>query len=175
MVKWFIKMLDRIFAVIGAFLFAQFPFFIQQYTHRLSGHINELSYQVKRLSEAATQSGKTLEQFVQKFVSSHDSDFKLEGELMQEMIVRLKDLSYALESLLRSTPLSRPFSFFYHANWDVVKGTFSSYNLGIPFTLEGAIYALIGIFAGHYFYVGLSAFFNRVAVGFKRAQSKKDS
>jgi hypothetical protein len=148
MFRWISTLLDRIFAVLGALLFAQLPLFMVQYRHVLSGHVNELRTQVEFMRVAAKHSGKTLEQFINKFVSSPDSDFALQGQNMQLMVDRWHQLADSGKALDHASMIERPFVFFYHVNYDLIKETAHGFVFGIPFTIEGAFYALLGIIAG---------------------------
>lgn len=149
MIKIIGGLLDRIFAVIGALLFSQVPVFMQQYTQRLAGHVAELSIQIEKMRQAASLTGKTLQQYVQKFMSASDPDFARQGVIMNEMTHRWQNLSEGLTAMQNASAVTRPFAFGYHLNLDIFKNTFQSFDLGLVFTVEGFIYALIGIAAGY--------------------------
>jgi len=173
MIEWLSKILDRIFAVVGALLFIQFPVFMDQYVMHLAGRVDELQYQVLLMREAATQSGKTLKEFVAKFIENSDLDFSRQGELMQGMVQRLSSFSDSLASLLNANFLTRPFKFLFHLDWAVVKSTFSTYKIGLFLTFESLIYGLIGIVVGYYFYQVVHTLFQRIGNGFSRARKKE--
>lgn len=156
MKEWFPRMIDRIFAVIGALVFLQIPLFIQQYSQRLSGHLEELRYQVGLLNEVSTQSGKTLQEFISKFVHSSDLDFSRQGELLQAMIQRLDKLNNAYLGLHNSTLFTKPFVFMYYSDWEILRSTMTSYKVGVPLSIEGLIYGIIGIFVGYFAFTGIS-------------------
>lgn len=159
MLKWISGLLDRIFAAAGAVLFSQCPLFIQQYIQQLSGHATELRLQVNAIQQAATHSGKTLEQFIQKFVDSGDVDFVRQGDIMLAMVSRWYNFSDAYSALQNSSVFSRPFVFVFHFNWDIAKSTWHNFIFGLPFNLEGLIFALMGILFGYLFYFGLRRLF----------------
>ncbi|MGA8164347.1 MAG: DUF2937 family protein [Waddliaceae bacterium] len=152
MFEWLNGLLDRVFAVAGAFLFSQIPHFFQHYTHRLGGHLAELQLQVNTLQRAAGKSGKTLHEYGQKFLVHSDEDFVSQGEMIQGIITRHADLSEAYSSLLNSGSFTRLFSFFEHFHSDIVLMTLKNYTVGLTFSLEGAIYTLLGIGFGYLFY-----------------------
>lgn len=162
MLKWISGLLDRICAVAGALLFSQLPLFMQQYTQQLSGHVAELRLQVNAIQQAATHSSKTLEQFIQKFVESNDPDFVRQGDIMLAMVNRWYQFSDAYTALQESSVFTRPFNFLYHLNWDIAAGTWNIYTFGIPFNLEGLIFALIGIVVGYIIYYGIRKLFSGV-------------
>lgn len=164
MLQWFGGLLDRICAVVGALAVSQIPLFIQQYKHQLSGHVAELQIQVDAMRQAASHSGKTLEQFIKKFVDSQDGDFSLQGEIMQSMVSRWHSLSDAFFALKDASLFTKPVVFALHFNPAIAKETMDSFVPGIPLSLEGGVYALIGIGVGYFvFYLVKTA-----VVGFTR-------
>jgi len=148
MLKWVEGLLDRLFAVAGALIFSQIPLFIQQYSQRLAGHVAELRLQVAQLMDAASFSGKTLEQLIAKFLTSGDPDFARQGEMMQQTIWRYDHLNSALQHLETSSPLSRFFVFLHQLDWKIAQGTLDSYTFGVVFNWEGGVYLLIGVLSG---------------------------
>lgn len=150
MFKWLGGLLDRICAVAGALAFSQVPLFMQQYKQQLSGHVVELQLQVKAMRQAAMLTGKTLEQFIAKFSASTDGDFARQGEIMHAMVQRWQALSDGFAALNEASTFSAPFVFLSHLNLEIAKETASAFSLGIPLSLEGAVWAVIGIAAGYF-------------------------
>lgn len=148
MSNWIVKLLDRIFAVLGALLFSQIPLFIIYYIQQLQGHVSELQVQVDAIRRLASQNGKSLEHYIQKFLSSSDLDFHGQGLLMQKMVERLEAFSKALFSLQQASIWERPVIFVKNLDWSIFQATLDHYEVGLPITLEGAFYALLGIFIG---------------------------
>lgn len=159
MFKYFIKLLDRIFAVVGALLFSQIPLFMHQYLQGLIGHEAELRLQVEEMRRAAMQTGKTLEQFINKFLASGDIDFELQGAVMKAMLNRWQYLSDNLISLNNSTVFTRPFVFISHLDFDIAKSSLTNFEPGIPFSLEGGVYLMIGMLFGLLIFYSLRKFF----------------
>lgn len=156
MLNWIIGILDRIFAVIGAFIFSQAPHFMQQYKLMLAGHVAELTYQVKLIQRAAGESGKDLNQFIQKFLGSLDRDFVLQGEIMNSLVVRWKELSENYVALDQVTPFARPWIFLSDLKYDIFKSTLASYDFGLVFSMETLIYVMIGVGIGFFSFIVLS-------------------
>lgn len=136
---------DRILAVCFAFLFMQFPIFLQQYQLRLAGHLEELKLQVGNIDKLAISSGKTLAAFIQKFIDNPDVDFSRQGELMANMVIRLNDLNMASSALQESFFLLKPFVFIRWLDYDIAQEAIRSYQIGLVFTYETICYALLGI------------------------------
>lgn len=174
MVKWVSGLIDRIFAAAGGVLFSQAPLFMKQYIQQLYGRAAELRYQVDAMRQAATNSGKTLEQFIQKFVDSGDVDFARQGDVMSAMVNRWYYINEALTSLQESSVLTRPFVFIRHMNWDIIKSTWSQYVFGLPLTLEGLIYAVLGIIFGFLVFYGIRKFFSALWLSIKSPFMRKD-
>lgn len=142
------KILDRLCALAGALLFSQAPEFFQQYTQRLAGHVAELQRHVDILKQLAKQSGKTLHDYIHKFISNSDPDFSNQGTMMQKMVDRLNDLTLSLQSMQTASVWSRPWEFVTHLQEDIAYGTMVHFKAGLPLTLEGACYAFIGMLVG---------------------------
>lgn len=172
MSNWLTGLFDRIFAVVGALVCAQAPMFIQQYSQQLSGRVAELKLQVGAIANVAAQGNKPVTQYIQRFLDSGDQDFMLQGELMQKMTLRYGHLSEALTDLGTSSMWSKPFVFMRDFSWDIAQSTFTDFQPGIPFTLEGFIYALIGIGLGYGFFALIAFiarfFYNCIANLFRR-------
>lgn len=141
-------LLDRMCAAAGAILFLQAPLFIRQYMQQLSGHTEELRIQVQAMQKAATHSGKTLAQYIQKFIESGDVDYAHQGEIMLSLVERWHNFSETLAALQNSSVFSRPFLFLSNLNWDIFKSTWHNFAFGLPFNLEGIVYAAAGIIFG---------------------------
>lgn len=162
MLRWFVGLLDRVVAVAGAALFSQAPLFMEQYTQQLIGRTAELGIQVDAMRRSASASGKTLDQLIQKFANSGDPDFTRQGEVMSGVIQRWQDLTGSLTAMEGSTLLSRPLNFMYHMNYEVFKSTLDHYTFGFPLTVEGGVYALIGLSVGYLLFAFVRKFFRMI-------------
>jgi len=161
-------LVDRIFAVSFAVLFAQIPQFIAQYIQRLGGHLDELARIISQYQDGAKASGKTLEQFMATHLNSGIPDFISTGKMMQSNVSRYDVLSQSLEAIRSASVTVKPFVFLKNADFSIVKGTFQSFIPGVPVTVEGAIYALCGLIVGIILYFVLKWIV-------KTALSKNDS
>lgn len=149
------KILDRCCIVLGAFLFSQFPAFFQQYTQRLAGHLAELNHQLRELQHIAGQAGKTLPEYMHKFANHSDPDFAHQGTWMLNMVERQKFLSEAWVQMSQADVWARPYAFLKYLQWDIAQGTMVDFKPGLHFTLEGALYVIVGMFVGYGFYAVL--------------------
>jgi hypothetical protein len=149
MFKWIGKTTDRIGAILGAFSFSQIPMYIQSYFLQLYGHLAELQYQIEQMRIAAMQNGKTLEQFIQKFVTSSDPDYKAEGELMNSMVERSDTFAQNLYALQKANLWEQPVIFFKTADWSIAQATLDTYEVGLPLNVDGGLFAFIGLVLGY--------------------------
>jgi hypothetical protein len=147
--KWFETLLDRICALSGALIFAQFPQFFLQYLHELSGHVAELSHQVQLFDQTAKLSHKTLPELILKFLQNSDLDIVRQGELIQGMVTRLETFRIAKSSLEQASLITKPFVFLRYINQQIAVDTWKQFQLGFSFTLEGLVYAFIGMLIGY--------------------------
>jgi hypothetical protein len=139
----------------------QLPFFITQYTHQLKGHIDELKWQVKQMEVSASSSGKNLDQYISKFTKNADRDFVNQGMAMHTAVQRFEKLSHAWIELKNSSLFARPFLFFLYVQSDIFFATLNDFKMGISFTLESIVFAMIGVLIGSGLCSLVGLFFNR--------------
>lgn len=149
MLQWVGGLIDRLCAAIGAILAAQAPLFMQQYTQQLVGRQAELQLQIDAMRRNAALSGKSLEQLAQKFMASADMDVVRQGEVMFGTVDRWHHFSHALSAMQESSIWTKPFVFLYHLNGDVFSSTLHRFHMGLPLTVEGGAYALLGVACGY--------------------------
>lgn len=148
MLKFVGTILERLFGIAGALILSQFPLFMKQYTHELSGHVAELNRQVSAMREVAHQGAKSLDAFILKFVANADPDIRAQGHLMQQMVHRWHQLSESLASLQHAALWERPYLFFQYLDKGVAHDTWRTFEPGLPMTIEGVCYAFAGLLAG---------------------------
>lgn len=146
--KWFTTVLERLLGLIGALLFSQAPLFMLQYRHQMAGHVAELKRHVESMTQVAQQGGKSLQQFIQKFLTSTDADFRAQGQLMEGMVQRWQQLTEGLTRMQEASFWEQPYVFLKYFDRGVVADTYLTFQLGVPFTVEGACYALLGLLIG---------------------------
>lgn len=164
MFKWLDGLADRISAALGGFLFSQIPNFISQYTERLAGHVEEIKFHITLIQQAASLSGKSLSQYVQKFLQSHDPDFFNQGLIIQKLLLRAEILEADLQALQGASSFTRPFIFSVHFNYEMGKAALDYFQIGFILTMESGIYVLFGITVGYLLYGGIKRVFSVAAV-----------
>ena len=150
--SFFDGILDRIFSVIGAAVFSQIPEFIQQYIQRLGGHVDEAQHQVELIREAAQSSGQTLGTYIEIFITHTDPSIVHQGQLIQRTIERAEESTDALQAIKAASVFTKPFVFLAEIKYSIARAALGDFQPAIPLTLEGLIYAFIGLCFGLAFY-----------------------
>ena len=138
---------DRLLCVAGAVLFSQRPEFIQQYLQRLEGHLDEARLQLDRLKETASQSGATVGELAANAAASPDPLMQRLGILVRETAGRVDQLAADDDALRHASLLARPFVFLVHVEPSVARATWSIFRPAVPTTIEGLVYACVGMLA----------------------------
>lgn len=167
MLKFLSWLFDRLFVVLGALMGSQVPEFIQQYTQRLGGHVDELSHLLSMMKQSAALSNKSLENYIQKFMSNGDPDFVLQGKFMSSILSRWEQLTHSLYSLMESSIWAKPYVFFVNVDSEIFASTVKSYHPGFALTVEGLLYAALGAVISCSLYHGVLKLFKML---FKRPQ-----
>lgn len=156
------KFFDYGSVVVAAFLFFQFPLFIQQYKLQLIGHVQELQWQVASMQERALKTEKTLDQYIQKFIDHPDTDFSEQGESMKLVFNRWNTLSNALFQITHASIFTRPMHFLRTLQWDIFASTADTFEPGFFLNLESLLYALMGMIVGHSLFLFLANFLKKL-------------
>ena len=146
------RLLDRVLCVAGAVVFSQAPEFMQQYLQRLEGHLDEARLVVSRFKDAAAQSGLSIDQLVAGTVQNPNPAVGRLGGVIREAVTRVGDLASADEALRQATIWTRPFVFVAHLDGGIAKATLAIYKPAVPTTIEGFLYAGIGVMVVMAFY-----------------------
>lgn len=137
--------IDRVLCVLGTIAFSQIPEFMQQYLQRLGGHLDEAKRQLAQFRHVAEQSGLTLDRLIAQTAANNDvAVAKLSG-VMNDTVARVDTLQSAQDALLHASLWERPFVFARHLDMEIARGTADIFKPAIPTTVEGLIYAAIGM------------------------------
>ena len=151
-------LLDRVLCVLGAVLFCQLPEFIQQYLQRLGGSLDEARRQLAQFTQVAALSRLTLAEFIERTGHTADSGVARLASVMQEAVVRVDTLAAADAAIRAASLWRKPFVFFAHLDPSLARGTLSIYRPAVPTTVEGLIYAALGMLLILGLYQGLVRF-----------------
>ncbi|WP_438479939.1 DUF2937 family protein [Oleiharenicola lentus] len=136
---------DRLLCVAGAVAFSQIPTFMQQYLQRLGGHLDEARRQLAQFENVAKQSGLTLDRLIAQTNANSDAAVAKLGGVMSENVTRVADLQQAHDALLNASILEKPWVFIRNLDSEIASGTWHVFQPAVPTTLEGLIYALLGM------------------------------
>lgn len=137
--------LDRIVCVLGAVSFAQAPEFFQQYYQRLGGHLDEARRTLAQFEVAARAAGKPFGRFVTDTLANPDPGLAKLGQTMHDTAERVAQLQAAHQALGEASPWSRPWIFLGHLDSSIARATLEVFQPAVPTTLEGALYAALGL------------------------------
>jgi Protein of unknown function (DUF2937) len=149
------SLVDRILCVIGAVFFAQAPEFMQQYLQRLGGHLAEARRQLAQFEEIAKQTGKSVQELAAQYAANTDPAVVSMGKVVNDAELRASTLGAAEAALRDASVWSRPFVFLRDLDWEIARGAGSVYKPAVPTTVEGLVYALVGVIVILALYHGL--------------------
>lgn len=149
--EWIWHVMDRSISAVCALICIQIPSFFVQYMQRLSGHIQELQRQLSTLRHLAEGSGRTLTQYIEKFLHQSDHDFSGQGLWMQGLVQRHSGLSQSWQALQEADAWHRPFVFLSEMDRNIAFGTMGEFQPAIAMSIEGLLYAFIGVLIGSFF------------------------
>jgi hypothetical protein len=143
-----VKVFSRVFVVFCILLFSQLPVFVDQYELRLEGHLAESNRQKEAFQTAAAVGGKTLDQYISKFLEQSDADFKIQGKLMEDAVERNLFLARSSEALRAANPLLRPIVFIRYVDNKVLHDAWKSFTPGLSLNENVGVWAMIGLIFG---------------------------
>lgn len=166
-------MIIRIFVVIaglfGGVSASQVPEFVQQYSQRLGGAVDELTDFVQTFDRDASEHNLTRQQALQRYGKSQDAFLDRRGDRVVETVQRYERLTEHKQDLETAGPFARLYVFARNFDPEFVESTYKSYEPAVPVTAEGALHAGAGLLAGMLAARLLSGFFRMFR---RRSRSK---
>ena len=141
------KLLDRTLCVVGAVLGTQLPEFMQQYLQRLGGHLDEARRQLEIFARVAREAGMTLPQLTERLSANADPAMARMGGVVRDAAARVDELAAAESALRHASLWSRPFVFLRHLDGGIAHNTWTVFRPAVPTTIEGLVYAAVGMMA----------------------------
>jgi len=138
-------LIDRVLCVLGTVAFSQLPEFMQQYLQRLGGHLDEARRQLAQFRRVAEQSNLSLDRFIAQTSANPDAAVAKLGGVMTEAVARVDELQTAQTALQSASLWERPFVFLRNVDTEIARATWSMFKPAVPTTVEGLIYAAIGM------------------------------
>jgi len=146
---------DRILCVAGAVTISQAPEFIQQYLQRLGGRLDEARRQLSQFDDVARKSGLTIDQLAAKATANSDAALAGLGKVVFEAERRVSSLSAADLAIREASPFTRPLEFIHYYDAEIARNTWAVFRPAMPTTVEGLVYAAVGLIFFLSFYHGL--------------------
>ncbi|MCW6508709.1 DUF2937 family protein [Lichenifustis flavocetrariae] len=144
-------MLFRRFAVAVALLVAalasQLPEFVQQYSQRLGGAIDELRSVVTQFDHDSAGQSLTRAQGIARLEDNPDPLAQGRGHDMETTVTRVERLERQRQAFAVAGPLSRYAVFAEDFDPRIAAGAYAEFEPALPVTLGGLVAALLG-FAG---------------------------
>ncbi|MEQ8509215.1 MAG: DUF2937 family protein [Rhodospirillaceae bacterium] len=130
-------LLQKIDMLIGASLAAiagmgasQIQAFIDQYVQRLGGHLDEAKLNLDRIETGVRY--QTMSDTVRR-------------ELETDAKLRVSELQSGYDAITTSDVITRPFTFFQHADEAIMAGTWTDFVPAVPLDINAFVYIGLGI------------------------------
>ena len=111
----------------------QLPEFVQQYSQRLSGHLNEALQHLQQFQFIAdSQSQGSLTELIQRYLSNSDPVIVQTGQLINTLTARIAELDSSVNFLQQSNYWQRLYYFFSEFEPAIVQATAQQFVMAIP-------------------------------------------
>lgn len=137
------NLLDRILCVLGAVVLAQAPVYMAQYVDVLSGAKMESGIVYSELSQLAESYNLSLDAYLGTLEANPDPMVRENIAVQRSAVDRHIRYVTAFEAITQASLWTRPFRFLQHRDPAIQQAVVFEPN--VPLTLEGAVYALLGI------------------------------
>ena len=154
MLKILSTLFDRCLFTLTFILGLQLPEFIQQYSQRLSGHLNEAISQLNEFKLIADRHfDGSLTTMINKYLINSEPSINETAKIIQNTTHRVSDLKDQLFNLQETEYVERVYYFITAFDESMAQATFQQYQLAIPLSLpaviSGALFALTVITLCH--------------------------
>jgi len=140
MLKILSTLFDRCLFTLTFILGLQLPEFIQQYSQRLSGHLNEALLQLGDYQEIADRHfDGNLKLMVDKYLTNSEASINETAHVISKVTERVKDLQSHLTNLQDAEYINRVFYFITEFDESMAQATIQQYQLAIPLSLSALI------------------------------------
>lgn len=134
---------------------SQFPEYVQQYTQRLGGAVDELKGFVEQFDRDATSAGLTRNEALKEYDRPGSVFLDKRGESVVQTIRRYERLFAQKLMIDKSGPVGRLVAFLEKVDSDIAQKTFDDFEPAVPVTLEGGLFAAGGFFAAILAWMGI--------------------
>ncbi len=137
-----------ILALLVAGLFSQEPEFLQQYTQRLSGRIDELTRQAREFEARVQAFGLTRDEAITRFKANPDPIVAGEARAREADLALLARLERQRANLVGGSELSRLMALVGELDPEIARATYDDFRPAVPVTTQGLVFATSGFIAG---------------------------
>jgi len=144
MLKIISVLFDRSLFTILFILGVQFPEFIQQYSQRLSGHLNEALSQLSEHQLVADRHfDGSLKSMVEKYLTNSEPSIKETAVIINNISHRVTDLKSQLFNIQETEYIERLYYFITQFDSSMAEATLKQYQLAIPLNLPALLTGII--------------------------------
>ncbi len=163
-----------LFALVFGATGSQFPEYVQQYTQRLGGAVDELRGFVEQFDRDATSAGLTRNEALKEYEKPDSVFLDKRGESVVQTIRRYERLFAQKLVIDKSGPVGRVVAFIEKVDSDIAKKTFDDFEPAVPITTEGGLFAAGGFIAALLVWIGIRGT-GRAVVRGRRKTGAKDT
>ena len=146
MFRFLVSIIDRVIFTLSFIVGVQAPEFIQQYTQRLSGHLDEAKFHLSQFQTIADMQFKgDLTTLITRYQTNNDIAIQETGKVVNNTIERISSFEAQISQLQQNDYLNRLYYFASEVDIPMAKSTLESFKLAIPLEPEALITG--GIFA----------------------------
>ncbi len=139
----------RIPVILVALLFgatgSQLPEFVQQYSQRLGGAVDELTGFVAQFDEDARAAGLSRNAALKEYTARNSEFLGRRGDTVAETIQRYERLKTQKADLDGASPVGRVVKFIINPQSDIAGRAWEDFKPAMPLTFEGGVFALLGV------------------------------
>ena len=143
----------------GAGLAAQFPAYYNAYVQNLSGRLEQALIHEARVRDAVARSRLGVDDYLARFTDNADPVIRDGGNLAAAALDDAERLRTALASLGDAGALERPLALLVHLDPGVAADAAERFVPALPFSIEGLVYAAVGLIVANGLWRGLQRLF----------------
>jgi hypothetical protein len=149
-------LLQTAICVLVALLFCQAPEFVQQYSQRLGGAVDELELIVQHFDDDSRRSGYDRNGAIALMARNPEQLVRDQSMRMSETVRRLDNLRSQQASMARETSLTRVAAFATGYDSELASRTWKDFRFGLPLSIDGIVFAVAGFFIAAVCILGIS-------------------
>ena len=144
-----------LFGASTALCASQFPPYVQDYSQRLGGAVDELRPIVERFDASAFAAGLSRRTALDRYEAAGDGFLAAQGRDVAGTIERFERLDAAKRALDQAGPFARLATFAQTYDHGIAERAMVDFEPAVPVTAEGAVHAGTGFVAGWLLFLGL--------------------